>query len=217
MSFTLTVIFNLSILIAAVLAIFRFKKINRLYYPFIYVLWLACVNEILSTLLVLNGYSPAVNNNIYVGIEALLFTYFLVKTQLFKVGAHFFYFAAAGLIGLWIYENIFLHKLYSISSYFRIGTSFLLVPLSIMVINNLITSTRKKIFRNSIFLICTGFIIYFTFKVMIEVFWLYGLSQSSTFQALIYDVMNYINLFTNLIFTLAVLWMPRKQVFTMPL
>lgn len=217
MSFALLVFFSLSILIAGVLAIIRFKNINPVYYPFIYCIWMGCANEIYSLVLVLNGRSNSVNNNIYVGIEALLLTYFLVKTRLFRAGPRFFYFIATGIVCCWIFENIILHKIFTVSTYFRIAYAFLLVLMSIMVINNLITSTHKKIFSNPVFLICTGIIVYFTFKIVVEVFWLYGLNLSPAFQAVVYDIMNYINLFTNLIFALAILWMPRKQVFTMPL
>jgi hypothetical protein len=66
------------------------------------------------------------------------------------------------------------------------------------------------------FLICNAFIIYFTFKILVEAFWLYGVNESVNFQAMVFDISSYINVFTNLIYALAVLWMPMKRVFTMP-
>jgi hypothetical protein len=51
---------------------------------------------------------------------------------------------------------------------------------------------------------------------MMEVFYLYGVNESHTFALKVYLIFNYINLFCNLIYALAALWMPTKMRFSLP-
>lgn len=75
---------------------------------------------------------------------------------------------------------------------------------------------KKNILKNSIFLICAGFILYYTYKVFVGLFWLYGLNKSMEFTLNIVIIMIYINFITNLIYALAFLWMPTKHRFSLP-
>ena len=55
-----------SIFIAGIIGLVRFRKINKIYWPLIFAIWLACINEVLSYSLFINNHSTAINNNIYV-------------------------------------------------------------------------------------------------------------------------------------------------------
>ncbi len=217
MSFTLMIIFNFSILVAGLIAVIRYGKIHKSYRPVIYCVWVACFNEIISFVLAKNGYYTVINNNIYVLIEALLIIHFFNNIRVFKKNKVLFIIIFSCLILIWFLDNQFLKRITSVSSYFRILSSFVIVLLSIISLNNLLLTTRKNLIQNSVFLLCVGFIIYFTYKILVEVFWLYGLNVGRDFQLVIYRILSYINLFTNLVYALAILWMPRKQVFTMRL
>ena len=63
-----------------------------------------------------------------------------------------------------------------------------------------------------VFLISIGFIIYFTYEILVEAFSLYGLNNSLEFQKNVYMILTYLNLFVNLLYALAILWIPRKRV-----
>ena len=216
MNFTLVIIFNFSIFIAAVIAWVRFGRINKVYYPILYCVWLAALNELLSFILVKNGFHTSVNNNIYVLLEALLIISFFKNLVQQPKQIYWYNAGLIAIIIIWIIENIILNKIVGISIYFRIIYSFVIVLLSISTINRLITTVRKNIFRNSIFLLCLAFTIYYTYKILVEAFWLYGLNSSDFFRLQVYRILNYINLFTNLIYALAILWMPKKVAFTLP-
>lgn len=215
MSFTLMIIFNFSILVAGLIAVIRFGKIHKSYRPVIYCVWVAGLNEIISFALVKNGYYTAINNNIYVLIEALLIIHFFNNILVFKKNKALFIIIFVCLILTWFVDNHFLKRITSVSSYFRIVASFVIVLLSITALNTLLLTTRKNLIKNSVFLLCVCFIIYFTYKILVEVFWLYGLNVGRAFQLVVYRILSYINLLTNLIYAVAILWMPRKQVFTM--
>ena len=82
--------------------------------------------------------------------------------------------------------------------------------MSIHINNMLIVTYRKKLLKNPVFLICSGFIIYFTYKILIEAFWLYGLKAGKGFRINVYLLLTWINLIVNLIYALAMLWIPKK-------
>jgi hypothetical protein len=58
--------------------------------------------------------------------------------------------------------------------------------------------------------------VYYTFTVIIGVFWIYGFGGSSSFRRHMVWILIYINLVVNLVFALAVLWMPKKLRFSLP-
>jgi hypothetical protein len=117
---------------------------------------------------------------------------------------------------MWLYENLVQGQIAAVSGFFRFTYSVVIVLLSITRINGVIATSRESMLVNPDFLLCAGFIIYFTYKIVVEAFWLYGLTASANFQLRVYDIMAYINLFINLLYAYAILWMPRKQLFTMP-
>ena len=215
MNFILGSIFSFTILIAGIIALIRFRQIHKTYYLFLYFVWLACLNELLSYFLATTKHSTFLNNNIYVLFESLLIILFLKKRLSAMKYNIIFHILIVSIIGAWGYENLILGKIFTVSSYFRVYYSFVLVLLSITTINKLLSTVRTNIFANSVFLICIGFILYFTIKILVEIFWLYGI-YNQNFQSLVYNIIIYINLFTNLIYALAILWMPKKQIFTMP-
>jgi hypothetical protein len=211
--------FGFSILVAGVIALLRFNKWFMPYLPFVLCIWIGCVNELLSYFLWRNGYHTAVNNNLYVLAEAILFMVFFRNMQLFEKRPWVFWMLLLFLILLWAWENIAMGKIITVSSWFRIACSFLIVLLSIALVNRLIyqdihqpwLTGDRSIFVHPVFLIAGGAIIFFTFKLVIEIFWLYGINHSSGFRNNLYHIMIYINLAANLIYTLAIVWIPRKQ------
>lgn len=216
MNYNLVIIFSFSISIAAFIGFIRFKKIDSTLYPFIFSIWIGFINEIISFLMTKNGQTTAINNNIYVLIEALLITWQFNNWGLFRRPWFLFPLVLILFIISWIIEYFFVYEITSIGSYFRVLYSFMIVLMSINVTNGLIVRDRRSILKNPVFLICIGFIFYYTYKVLVETFWIYGLNYSRGFRNNVYFILTYVNLFSNLIYALAVLWMPMKQRFTLP-
>lgn len=65
MSYELMVILSYTIVPAAIAAAWRWRNADVSFYPMLFFLQLGLVNEILSSLLTANGYSNAVNYNIF--------------------------------------------------------------------------------------------------------------------------------------------------------
>lgn len=215
LSLTVAIIFSLSILIAGVIAIFRFAQIRNVFHPFIYLIWIACINELLSVYLVLNNYYNIINYTIYSLCEALLLLWFFKNLGIFKSQKAFFYFLIFLFVFIWVTESFFSKQFGSrFNYYFDIVYYFFLVLLSIRAINNLLF-TEKKLLKNPTFLICVGIIIFFTYGIVERMFSLYGLKESKVFRQNVQAILMIVNLLSNLIYALAILWMRKRQAFTL--
>jgi hypothetical protein len=205
----------ISVLLPALVALIRVGKINRIYHPFLYVVWLGALNELLSFVFGYYGIPVAYNNNVYVLFDGLLLLIFF-RNFIFQRGKVYLYLIAGGLITLWLAENFLFGKISSVSSYYRIAYSLVNVLCSITLINYLLANSRKLILKDPLFLVSAGLIMFYTIKILVEAFWLYGISLSPRFQHNIYTILISVNIIKHIFYALAILWMPRKQIFTMP-
>lgn len=212
---TLLEISSYSVGIGAVIGMVRFKKVDRAYLPFILLLWVGLLNEIITVVSIDLFKSNAVTSNIYVLVESLLILWFFKNLRLGRKNNKRFHFVALLFIAVWITDNFFISRITRFSSYFRILYNFITVLMSIHMINRLILDERSGLIKNSVFLITIGFIVFFTYKILIEIFWVYGLNASRDFRVEVYRIMTYINLAINLIYALAVLWIPKKREYTL--
>ncbi len=216
MSYTSVLIFSFTLAISAVIGLVRFKKINRAYHPFLFLIWLGLFNEILGVILARIFHDNSISTNIYLLAESVLITWQFRRWGLFDNAKPLYVFIVILLIAGWLTELIFVAGLKGIPFYFEIAYAFIIVLMSIHTINGLLIRERRIVLKNPIFLICLGFVIYYTLKVLDHSFWLYGLSESPEFSRSITNALNYVNLLANLIYALAVLWMPTRHRFSMP-
>lgn len=83
--------------------------------------------------------------------------------------------------------------------------------MSVRLLGRVMFREPGNILLQTEFLVCMGLTLYFTYTILIEVFWLYGLNKSVAFRLGIYEVFGYINLFTNFVFAFAAIWIPLKR------
>jgi hypothetical protein len=213
MSYTLFVIFGFSISIAAVIGWVRVRKIDSAYFPFLYILWIGLATEIISYIVTHHGHSNSVLYNIYVLIEAILITWQFRRWQLFDRAKFLFVGLLASYAIFWSVECFYFQKIFVTASYFRLYYSAIIVLMSINVLNVQLMRESRNMFKDPVFLICIAFIIYYIYKVIVGIFRVWGLAASYSFEVHLDLIMPYVNLFANLIFALAVLWMPKKHRF----
>ncbi|MDB5199236.1 MAG: hypothetical protein JWO92_1199 [Chitinophagaceae bacterium] len=212
MSHCLIQLFAFSISIPAAVAIVKVKQIDQIYLPFLLCIWIGFLNECVSYLMIdIFHVSNTVNANIYCLIEALLYTGFFKKLDFF-INRKRYILLMGFLCIAWLIENFIVSGITLFDSFFTMMYSLIIVSMSITVINRLIMD-QVNLLMNPVFLLCIAFIIYFSVLGLVEIFWLYGLTSSDSFRLNIYRIMAYINLFVNLIFAFAILWMHRKQEF----
>lgn len=214
MNFYLVAALNACILLPATLAVFLFSKIEQRFHPFVFCLWIGCFNEALSFWLIMQGYYTRVNNNIYALAEAVLLIWFFKNTGVLRSPTRFYCLLASVLLvsgG----ENFVFGSIGMNSTYFRIATSTLIVALSIRSVGDMIFSSRNNILKNAGFLLCCCFIIYFSFRALVQSSLIYGLTRDNSFLTRIYNIMLFINLGVNLLYIPAVFWMVRKKKFAL--
>lgn len=202
-----------SIALAALIGWLRFKSINPVYLPVLILATIASSNEYLSRLLINSGLSNALNSNIYSFIEACLIIWQFERWDLFRKTKKWLFAILFLLCAIWVYETWVLYAPAKFSSYFIVAYSFITVLLSISYINTLIGVEMSSILRNPAFILCIGFIVFYSYSILIELFYLYGLSSSTKFAYSIFKLHKYFNFFLNLTFILAFIWIPRKHKF----
>lgn len=217
MNFYLILVFSASVFIPGIIGLIRYPYVDSRYYPFIYFIWAGCINEAISIALAMKSMSNYINSNIYVLLASLLLVWFFKEQRLFERSRAEFYMMLFIFSSVWLTEVLYLKGIEEISSYFRIIFSLGVVLMSIRLINTLLVAGTERILRNALFLICLLFTFYFTYKVIVEAFWIYGLKSSTSFQLLIWNISVYVNFFTNLIYAVAILWIPKRQLSILPL
>ena len=205
-----------SIVLAAVIALIRFKKIPAKYHPFVFLVWLALLNEMLSTFLIYRIRNNAINSNIYVLCEFLLALWLFDNLGLFHKKRIYYQCCLFLMPLIWLLDSVVTHPLNQFSSVFRILYSFTLVLFSIDYINYVFFSEKENILRNTGFLICLAFLIYFSFKGLLEIFYLFRLKPISGFYRSLLLIINILNLVANLIYAFAMLWIRKKETYTSP-
>jgi hypothetical protein len=207
------VILGFSIVIPAAIGLIRFSKIDTAYQPFIIYCVLDVLNHTLSTWLIEVFHSNTINSNIFVLIEAMLYLFVFRRWGTFKKRNSVFYSTLIILCLVWIVDNLIWHQLNTVNSLFRIVYSFILVFLSIEQMNVLISTAKKNLLYNACFMICSGIVIYYSYKATIEVFFLIQLKGSVSFYVNIFKILVFVNLFANLLFAWSILWIPKKPRF----
>lgn len=210
MSNEIQFVLSLSILLPCTAGIVRVKNIPAIYYPLILIVWLGLITEIISYYLINN----AIAVNIFSLIEFLLFClqFRLWKSILYKNST--FYLLTVGMLIFWMVDNIVLMKINNFNSYFLILYPFVLVLLAVNQLNFLIVNFRGNILKNAIFILCIAVIIFYSYKSLSEIFYHYA--QDSRTRIAIFSVQIYMNVLFNILFTLAVLCIPRNKTFIRP-
>ena len=203
-----------SILFPLIIGLVRFKTVKKNYLPFFCNLSLGCLVEIISYDLIKKHHtSNAIPTNIFVLVEWIFLFYQFHQWGLFKKQKENLFLLLGIPVLLWVIENLIFWKIGEFSPYFRVSYSFLLVLMSISKINFMITYDHKKLFRNPVFIICIGFIIYFIYQIVYE--WAYQLSrvESTYFTETVSYLFGYMNALVNIIFGLAFLLIPVQRKF----
>src|SRR5947209_8534129 len=120
----LTEISSYSILVPAVIALIRFKEIQTKYRPFLFLIWIGTINEVISNILIWKGHYTILNNDIYYLVEALMLTWFFMKMNGNALRWKWFIGLMVLFIILWTLNMIFKRKYIEPVLYFSMIYSF---------------------------------------------------------------------------------------------
>lgn len=213
-------ILSLSIVFAFVIGIVRFRKVDPTYYPFLYYVALAFTVEIIHRILFVNNHknlqAPLIH--VYSYIEFCLFAWLFHNWGLFNRRKDVFLGILGAFFVCWCISSFYIHGFKVMNSSFLTLSSFALIFFSVNTFNRVVVHERGNIFRSPKFLICLGVIIFYTFFVLINVTALSMFRQTVSvgFRSSLHQINVYSNFLVNLLYAVAVLWIPRKQPFTTP-
>lgn len=182
MQFEMNAVFSLSVGIGAVTGWARFKKTDPAFFPFLLLLWAGFTNELVSILIISKGYTNAVCYNLFTLAEAVIISWQFYRWGLYGRRRRWYFSIQCLFIAGWLTEFTFRQNLQAFHSYFIIVYATIIVFMSIHVLSNELFKEPGILFLNPVFLICMGFFIYFTYTVLVEIFWMYGLNRSSVFR-----------------------------------
>ena len=205
-------ILSSSILIPAIIGIFRYSQISMVYRPFIYLIWIGCLAEILSFYFAYVYHNNAAVGAIYRLCESIFLVWFFHRLGIFNNHKNLFYVLTGLFVITWFVDFFFRKSFSNFTFYFDMAYALIIVLLSIRAVNDLLF-VEKDLLRNPTFLICIGLIIFFTYQIIQRMFGLYGLKDSLDFRRNVQRILTIINCLTNLIYAFAVLWMRKRQPF----
>lgn len=217
LSYLLNLISGFSIGLAAIIGMVRFKKISAIFRPFVYLLWIGFFSELLSFFFAMYFRNNLAIGNIYVLIESIFLLWQFSNWKGYKLAGKKYLLIGIGFFAIWLTDNVFMHRITETNSLFRVAYCFVIVFLSIEQINLVFLSERNSISKNASFLICGAFIVFFAFRAIFEVFYMINVRMSDHFYNTLYFLLITVNLFTNIIYAVATLWIPKKLKFSLPL
>ena len=211
---TATAIFLLSLSVAFpfLTGLFRWRIISPRYYPLFILFCLALLVELITRYAVTNnaGWIPA--NNLYVLVESILISLqFIVWGYMYKKLKTFYLITAILVLG-WMAEHLLLGNITLLHPYFRMFYSLLIVLLSINTINYLVIQEERNLVRHPVFIICTGFIIFFTYQLVYEGIYNIVSDLESIDTSKLNTAFSIINAVCNILYGIAFLLVPTRNI-----
>lgn len=207
---------HLLIFLPGIISLIRWKEMESTFRPFVFLIWIGCATEVIATYQISLGQTTVILHNIYFLLESFCILWFFNKTGLFKGQRTLLVVIVTAYASIFLVESLALKKFSMLNTYYIVLYSFITVLMSISTINYLLVNTKTNLLTNGVFIICIGFIVYFTQSALINSFWIYGLTQSRSFLKSIYQVMVFVNLFANITYAVGLLWIPKKQPSLLP-
>lgn len=195
------------------IALFRIRSMDRQYIPFVVYLFSGVITEICSFIFI----SVFKKHNAEITNFYVLAEWFIILWQFYRWGLlarsfkKFWIIASIGFIA-WFSENIIAGQLNNFGPYFRWLYSFVIVIMSINTVNYIITHDFRNLFLNARFIICLCFIIFFSYKIIYEwAFQLMSINKNIAFSNKIITFFTYLNAFVNVVYIVAVLFIPARR------
>lgn len=152
-----------------------------------------------------------VNDNIYVLLEyGLLLLQFCLWNKSLKKTC--LWLAGIGCL-VWIADNLVINTIRSNTSFFRLFYFLVIFFLSLIQVSRIVNAGSHCIFKNPAFLVCTAFLVYYSCRAFMEMVNFFLIDQDNLFNTKVFMVSNVANLFSYIIYTIAILCIPGKHEF----
>ncbi|MBC7903838.1 MAG: hypothetical protein H7Y27_10460 [Gemmatimonadaceae bacterium] len=202
----LYLILGLSIVIAATIGLIRFRKIEKTYRPFLIYVFVSVLNELGSFYLAPHKESAMIDLNLFTLFEYCILLLQFHSWKLFHGYKQLFYALLAGFVILWVTENLVISDIRRYNYAYILVHSFVMVLLGINMINRIAVNDYGPLYRNARFIICIGLIIFFIYNIIVNTLFLNAASKPLAIR--FFNIRVYVNTFSNLLYAIAVYFMP---------
>jgi hypothetical protein len=201
---------SLVILFPCISGLIRWKQIRQMYQPFLILMFIGTATELLNYFTNPNGrqYSSIIN------VFSLVEWFFIIaQFYYWRYYSHTrVWYPYIGLVCLvlWFIEILFIGHFTEVAVIFRLASAFLVITLAINEINYIIINESRELLKNARFLICTGFLIYFLYQLLLEGFIKITADEKDPVAGQIMKLSFYNNAFVNVIYGIAIWFIPKK-------
>ena len=213
MTDTATFLLSLSVLFPFLSGLLRWRVISQRYYPLFILFGLALFVELITRYAITltnSGWIPV--NNLYVLVESILIPLQFVVWGYMHKKLNAFYMITGILVLGWVTEHLLLGDITRLHPYFRMFYSLLIVLLSINTINYLVIQEERNLVMHPVFIICTGFIIFFTYQLVYEGIYNIVSDLKSIDTSKLNTAFSIINAVCNILYGIAFLLVPVRNI-----
>jgi hypothetical protein len=213
MTDTATFLLSLSVLFPFLSGLLRWRIISQRYYPLFILFGLALLVELITRYAITltnSGWIPV--NNLYVLVESILIPLQFVVWGYMHKKLNAFYMITGILVLGWVTEHLLLGDITRLHPYFRMFYSLLIVLLSINTINYLVIQEERNLVMHPVFIICTGFIIFFTYQLVYEGIYNIVSDLKSIDTSKLNTAFSIINAVCNILYGIAFLLVPARNI-----
>ena len=211
MNFWIFVGLSAAVVLPAIGSLFRCRQVEGGYVPFFLLLWAGTLNEALKLFLLLNQRGHAVTSNVFSLVQVLLLVWQFRNWDLFGGRRALFMPVQAAVVLAWLASTLFSPQPKGFNTLFHFFSSLLLTLMALSVLSRQIIRNRGPLLKDSVFLVSGSVALFFAYASLAEALWLAGLHRRALFQLWVAILFSCVNFFTNLVFLLAVLWIPKKR------
>lgn len=212
MDFYLNSILSLSIAIPAATGWIRFKKMDPAFLPFNILMWFGLYNETISISLNLAEIQNIGPHNLFNLVESILLTWQFKRWGMFQANKWFWMVLFLFIIS-WSADYFLVSTFSHFNTFFHLEQVFILSLMAIHVLTKVAFSYPGPLLKDSRFLICILLLLFFTITLLVQGYLALGEEGSRTFRINTYAIFAYTNCIINFLFTLAIIWIPRKRNF----
>ncbi|TDH28929.1 hypothetical protein EXU57_02320 [Segetibacter sp. 3557_3] len=194
------------------IGLLRFGRMDKSFQPFLIYLFIGLITEIATYVhIATSANTNAVISNVFVLVEWLLITWQFQAWGIFRNHPVSFALLIGVIAATWFVENFWFGNIVTFSPYYREVYSFVVVLMSVSVINYTIIHDYKNVLKNARFLLCLGLIVFFLYKMIYE--WAYQIINVKRYEELSNQIISwfdYVNAGVNMVFALAMLFAPAR-------
>ena len=209
---------NSFVIFLAGLSLVKFAKYPATIRPFCYNLWLGALSIVCFPIINNYFHTNASSTNLFALLDFYTVGWLYYNLSGRKQSRTQFLVLFILMSLFWIIDNLFINSIGRFNSAFYIASDVTLMYLVINQINICVVSEKAALSSEPVFLISISFLIYYSFSLVFEVFYLYELylAFSDGFGKLLEEVKMIAFIAANLLVLRALLRIKRRERLTLP-